>query len=243
VWRSDFNELEPALVLVVDDNEDNRLLIAGMFAGSHHKLEFGSDGLEAVNKARALRPNLILLDLRMPGLDGRGAFAEIRKSPGLEVVPIIAVTASTFLQDEGDLREKFNGYLRKPFSASELFAEVSQFLPRRTKTSPARDDRGAPPAMAPVTINPFGTPPELVQELRRLIAEDWPTIRGSLAINETKAFARKLESLAGRWPSQELVDYTQELFRRADNLEVVELEQQLDKLSTLLEQLSRPVAA
>ena len=122
------------MLLVVDDNEENRQLIASMFAGSHHKLEFGIDGLEAVSKARTLRPDLILLDLRMPGLDGREAFAQIRKSPGLEMTPVIAVTASTMLEEQADLGKKFNAHLRKPFSKRELFAEVSQFLPRRAKT-------------------------------------------------------------------------------------------------------------
>ncbi len=236
----DFNDLEPSLLLVVDDNEDNRQLIASMFAGSHHKLEFGSDGFEAVSKARALRPDLILLDLRMPSLDGREAFAQIRKSPGLEMTPVIAVTASTLMEEQADLEKKFNAHLRKPFSKHELFAEVSHFLPRRAKTSEPMEGGGATlvtgrdPTTAPA-------PPELRAELNRLIAEEWPGIRDNLAINETKVFAGKLEVLAKRWSCPALCDYAQALAHRAEGYEVVELEEQVNHFPDFVKRLSGPL--
>jgi signal transduction histidine kinase/DNA-binding response OmpR family regulator len=240
--EGDFNELVPATVLVVDDNEENRQLIAGMFAGSHHKLVFGRNGVEAVSQARALHPDLILLDIRMPRLDGREALAEIRKSPGLDLVPVIAVTASALLKDENDLRVNFSGYLRKPFSKGELFAEVSQFLPRQAKTGATKDGGGGPAAVAPEDVALSVAPAGLVQELRRLSAEEWPAIRDTLAINETKAFARKLEGLGERWNCPALISYAQAVAHRADNLEVVELEQQLREFPTLLERLSSSAA-
>jgi CheY-like chemotaxis protein len=227
----------------VDDNEENRQLIASMFAGSDHKLEFGSDGFQAVSKARALRPDLILLDIRMPGLDGREASTHIRKLPGLETIPIIAVTASTLLEDQADLEAKFNAHLRKPFSKHELFTEVSHFLPRRAKpdvspeageTASARGADPAPPAVAP---------PELKAELNRLTAEEWPTIRDNLAINETKIFAGKLEALAQRWHSPALAAYAQSLAHRAEVYEVVELEAQVDQFPELVKRLSEPSPA
>ena len=235
----DFSELEPALVLVVDDSEENRQLIASMFAGSDHKLEFGSDGLEAVSKARALRPDLILLDLRMPGLDGREAFAQIRKSPGLEMIPVIAVTASTLLDDQGNGEEKFNAHLRKPFSKHELFTEVSHFLPRRTKASVPSETGGTTSANASDSATPV--PPELRAELFRLIEEEWPAIRDNLAINETKNFAGKLEGLAKRWTCSALSDYAQALAHRAEVYEVVELQEQVNQFPELVERWSGPV--
>ena len=95
-----FNELRAATLLVVDDNETNCQLIAGMFAGSHHHLVFGSSGEEAVAKARELKPDILLLDVRMPGMGGHEALAEIRKTPGLEFLPIIAITASNLMSEE-----------------------------------------------------------------------------------------------------------------------------------------------
>jgi signal transduction histidine kinase/CheY-like chemotaxis protein len=241
--EGDFDDLEPALLLVVDDNEENRRLIASMFAGSHHKLEFGKDGLEAVSKARTLRPDLILLDLRMPDLDGREAFAQIRNSPGLEMTPIIAVTASTLLEEQGGLEKKFNAHLRKPFSRHELFTEVSHFLPLRPKSNAPSEGGGAAPGIGPDPMASAPAPPELRAELNRLIAEEWPEIRDNLAINETKAFAGKLEALATRWPCPALRDYAQALAHRADGYEVVELEEQVNHFPDLVKRLSWPMAA
>ena len=239
----DFNQLEPSLLLVVDDNEENRQLIASMFAGSEHKLEFGSDGFQAVSKARALRPDLILLDLRMPGLDGREAFAQIRKSPGLEMIPVIAVTASTLTENQAELEQSFNAHLRKPFSKHELFTEVSHFLPRRAKPSVPPEAEGIASAtgLGPVPLVP--PPPELRAELNRLIAEEWPAIRDNLAINETKVFAGKLETLAQHWPCPALSDYAQSLAHRADVYEVVELEAQVNQFPELVKRLSELVPA
>ena len=207
------------------------------------KLEFGSDGLEAVSKARTLRPDLILLDLRMPGLDGREAFAQIRKSPGLEMTPVIAVTASTLFEEQGDLEKTFNAHLRKPFSKHELFTEVSHFLPRRAKTRRAAGRRRAASVTSPDPAAQAPAPPELRAELSRLMAEEWPAVRDNLAINETKAFARKLEALAERWPCPALAEYAQALAHHAEGYEVVELEEQVNQFPEFVKRLSGLVPA
>ena len=157
------------------------------------------------------------------------------------MTPIIAVTASTLLEEQGDLEKKFNAHLRKPFSKHELFAEVSHFLPRRAKTGVPPEGGGAAPAADPDPTIPAPAPPELRAELNRLIAEEWPVIRDNLAINETKVFAGKLEALAKRWPCPALGDYAQALARRADGYEVVELEEQVNHFPDFVKRLSGPL--
>jgi len=234
----DFSEFEPAVILVADDNAENCQLIAGMFAGSPHRLEFARDGIEAVAKARALRPDLILLDVRMPGMDGREALAQIRRSPALEVVPVIAVTASSMLEEEATMRETFSGHLRKPFSRQDLFKEILQFLPRRAKTgSLPASEAALMPSASPKPSGPVAAP--LTAELRRLLELEWPAIRDGLAINETKAFAVKLTEAAERWPCPRLADYARGIARRADLYEVVDLELQLNEFPALVTELSR----
>ena len=134
----DFNELRPATFLVVDDNDTNRELMAGIFGGSHHRLIFGSSGEEAVAKACEIKPDIILIDVRMPGMGGGEALAKIRESAGLELIPVIAVTASNLADEENSLKEKFSGYVRKPFSKHELFDELAEFLPRIPNPNPMR---------------------------------------------------------------------------------------------------------
>jgi signal transduction histidine kinase/DNA-binding response OmpR family regulator len=225
---ADFNDLSPATVLVVDDNETNCQLIAGMFADSHHRLLYAASGPEAVIKARDLQPDVILLDIRMPGMDGREALAEIRKIPGKELTPIIAVTASSLMSEEHDLKERFSGYVRKPFSKLELFDELAHFLPQ--------SKRQQPPAPAPAASS---VTPELVAELRRLKADEWPAICESLAVNETKAFAAALDSLGQRWNCQSLLAYAQALSRHAEDYAVVDMEKQLREFGNWVDRLEQ----
>ena len=232
----DFNELRPATLLVVDDNDTNCQLLAGMFAGTHHRLVFGSTGEEAVARAREIKPDVVLLDVRMPGMGGREALTAIRKTTGLELLPVIAVTASSLTDEENSLKERFSGYVRKPFSKHELFEELAEFLPRRagdsasTGVSAKIDTEIVPAANGPA-------PKELLIHLRQLLIEPWPSIRDSVAVNESKMFARGLEGLGQRWQCPPLTHYARTVLRDAENYAVTDLEKHLGEFAELVEQL------
>jgi signal transduction histidine kinase/CheY-like chemotaxis protein len=232
-----FNELRPSTLLVVDDNKTNCELIAGMFAGTHHNLLFASSGEEAVNQARKSKPDIILMDIRMAGMNGDEALAAIRKFDGLELIPSIAVTASALLEEETSLKQKFSGYVRKPFSKRELFDELSEFLPPHESQSGLKAYNPAAPEAA--ALKPV--PGELVAELRELLSDPWPSIRDSVAVNESRMFAQGLEGLGQRWHCQPLADYAHVLLSDADNYAVTDLEKHLGEFSGLVEQLAKAV--
>jgi signal transduction histidine kinase/DNA-binding NarL/FixJ family response regulator len=241
--NADFNMLRPSRILVVDDNAINCKLIAGMFEDSHHDLFFGSNGQEAVSKAREMEPDLVLLDLRMPGMNGSEALEHIRQSPGLELLPVIAVSASSLQNEEADLRQRFNGYIRKPFTKRALLEELAHFLPAQRK---ALNGTAAPSFPRPAEERLNGSvpaAPELLTEVRRLLAEVWPTLREAMPINETKAFAQTLELLGRKWDCDPLVQYALVLSQNADNYAVVELEKHLGEFDALAEQLEETVKA
>jgi signal transduction histidine kinase/CheY-like chemotaxis protein len=236
IGEVDFNDLRSTNLLVVDDNETNCQLIAGMFADTHHRLFFAFNGEDAIAKARELKPDILLLDVRMPGMDGHETLGEIRKIPGLELIPSIAVTASTLLDGENLLKERFNGYVRKPFSKRELFDELAEFLPRHVKTE-VMVKRGGGKSVTPEASVPVAK--ELLLELRDLIIEPWPSIRDSAAINESKTFALKLKNLGKEWNCEPLTNYAKKLLHDAENYAVTDLEEHLGEFSALVEQLDR----
>jgi signal transduction histidine kinase/CheY-like chemotaxis protein len=236
--KVDFNELRAATLLVVDDNETNCRLIAGMFANSHHHLVFGSTGEEAIAKARELKPDILLLDVRMPGMDGYRVLDEIRKIPTLEFLPIIAVTASNLKSEDNKLRERFSGFVRKPFSQLELFEELADFLPRSPRAEPGNETASPnQPETAPAASTPM--PKELISQLRLLLLDPWPAIRDTVAVNESKVFAQGLEGLGQRWQCQPLVTYAQKLLRDAENYAVTDLEKHLGEFGALVEHLAQ----
>ena len=230
----DFNDLHPSKLLVVDDNQTNRELIEGMFSSAHHQLMFASSGEEAIARAHDFRPDIILMDIRMPGMNGHEAMVAIRKLIGLELIPSIAVTASALLDEEDSLKDKFSGYVRKPFSKRQLYDELSEFLPRHVRPESEAKAEGSATTAAATSD---AVPKELLTQLRALVIDPWPSIRDSVAINETRIFAQGLEGLGQRWRCPPLVDYANKLVADTENYNITDLEKHLGEFSALVEQL------
>lgn len=117
------------IVLVVDDMEDNRDVVSIVLQQAGYHVEVAVDGLDAVTRARSLRPNLILMDLAMPRMDGFEATRAIRAMPALRTVPIIALSA--FVDADSTERALAAGCTEavgKPCSPDELVAYVEAAL-------------------------------------------------------------------------------------------------------------------
>jgi signal transduction histidine kinase/ActR/RegA family two-component response regulator len=234
----DFNELQPASLLVVDDNETNLQLLAGIFDDTHHKLTFATNGAQALELARTMSPQLMLLDIRMAGMSGREVLQEIRQVPGLKLLPVIAVTASTLQGSEDSVRDGFNGHLLKPFSRKELFDQLAQFLVRvQTGPAPPPDSGPADPwnPAGPASAWTDATRAQLASELDGLLAGRWPALRDSPGVNESQAFARQLRAAGERAGCPLLVEYAERLLLHAVSYDVLALEQDLLKFPALVE--------
>jgi signal transduction histidine kinase/CheY-like chemotaxis protein len=119
----------PATVLITDDIDDNRRLLREYIAESDFTIYEAENGLEAVAIAREALPDVILMDLRMPEMDGYKALEEIRKIEALKEVPIIAQTASVMKKEQDEIfKFGFDSFLEKPASKSRLFEEMMRFL-------------------------------------------------------------------------------------------------------------------
>jgi len=117
-------------ILVVEDTEDNRLILGDLLSNAGYELIEAVDGLEGVAAAEREKPDLILMDIQLPGIDGYEATRRIRAIPALAGVPIIAVTSYALSGDEAKTREAgCDGYVAKPYSPRQLLATVRQFLP------------------------------------------------------------------------------------------------------------------
>jgi two-component system cell cycle response regulator DivK len=116
-------------VLVVDDKASSRELFRTVLERSGYEVSEAVDGGEAVRTAQAIEPDLILLDLQMPTLDGFGALEQIRRDPRFTALPIVALTANAMQGDrEKALGAGFTSYLSKPVKLAVLGAEVARLL-------------------------------------------------------------------------------------------------------------------
>lgn len=158
----------PALsILIVDDVELNRSLLRSMFADSPHTTHLASGGAEGVQLTKRLLPDLVLMDIRMPEVDGRQALAQIRADSNLNNVKVLAVTASSLRRDETELRQTFDGYVRKPISRESLFGEISRIFPAQVQPLP-----DAVRSLEPATARVFdsGKSAAVLREIERTLA-------------------------------------------------------------------------
>ncbi|MCU1324962.1 MAG: two-component response regulator [Bryobacterales bacterium] len=116
-------------VLVADDKAGGRELVRTVLENEMYDVLEARDGIEAIDMAHLHVPDLIILDLHMPGVDGFGVIQELRQHSAFAETPIIALTASAMRGDrQRALEAGFTGYISKPVSLKELRAEVRRLL-------------------------------------------------------------------------------------------------------------------
>ena len=123
------NQQDTYRILVVDDKEENRQVIVNFLQLAGFQTSEAINGEEAISKFEQWNPHLILMDMRMPVMDGYEATRQIKATEKGKQTPVIAVTASSF-EDEhkNKIALEFQGYVRKPFHENELFAAIGKAL-------------------------------------------------------------------------------------------------------------------
>ena len=116
-------------VLIADDKATSRELLRTVLEKDGYSVTEAADGIEALQRARDALPDLIILDLHMPGLDGFAVVQELRKEAQFAGTPIIALTASAMQGDrERAMALGFTGYITKPIRLAMLRSEVARLL-------------------------------------------------------------------------------------------------------------------
>ena len=123
--------IESLTILIAEDNAADRLLLSTIVSRQGHRVLTAGNGLEAVALFETERPQLVLMDVMMPEMDGYEATVEIRKNPRWRKLPIIAVTAKAMKDDqERCLQAGANDYLAKPIDLDRLFSLIRVWLPK-----------------------------------------------------------------------------------------------------------------
>jgi two-component system cell cycle response regulator DivK len=120
-------------VLLIEDQEDNRRIVRDLLTSAGYQLIEAVTGEDGVALAEQHRPDLILMDFLLPGLNGYDATRLIKSKPELQRIPIIAVTSYALSGDDVKAIEAgCDAYIAKPFSPRELLAKIREFLPAET---------------------------------------------------------------------------------------------------------------
>lgn len=118
-----------ATILLIEDNPENRYLVTFLLKQRGHEVVPAESGPRGLELAAKIRPDLILLDIQLPGMDGHAVAGKLKSDPHLKHIPIIAVTSYAMVGDrEKCLAAGAEGYIEKPINPESFVAEIEQFL-------------------------------------------------------------------------------------------------------------------
>jgi two-component system, cell cycle response regulator DivK len=121
-------------ILYIEDNPENRLLVKRILEVEGYKIVEATSGLAGLSTAKTIQPDLILMDINLPELDGYELTKQLKQMKHLTTVPIIAMTANVMKGDrEKTLAAGCDGYIQKPIDVDELPAQVAHYLRARKK--------------------------------------------------------------------------------------------------------------
>jgi PAS domain S-box-containing protein len=213
-WNEQQILFNSAKILVVDDIEFNRDLVETFTEELNLNLIEAENGEVAVALAREHLPDLILMDIKMPVLDGYGATEKLRKIKETSAIPIIALTASTMQSEDAKIHRLFDGYLRKPVQRKALVLELARFLSHEVIVSegvvPEKEDKLELESSADIRT-------EIKKEFNEKFAAKLIDFENGMVVDEFEKFATQLNDFADknelkylRFQVQKLLNYIAE---------------------------------
>ena len=232
-------QFQPSTILIAEDHPLNRRLLAAYFEGTGHRLIMAANGREAVEQARKEKPDLILMDIRMPEMDGWEAAKILKSDAGLKSVPIIIITASPLADQDSRNRGLYDAFLRKPVSRPDLVEVMALFLPPvPSPIEPARTP--SQPEASPVQPSEKESPvsPELIALLEGQLKDVWPGLCERPNIAQIEKFALRLAGWAETYGAQELLQFARTLHQQAEQFDVERLAQTLRQFPEIAQSLA-----
>lgn len=222
-------------VLVADDTASNRELLTEALANTGLKIVAVADGNEAVAKAKTELPDLIFMDIRMPGKDGICAARELKCFAATAAIPIVAVTASVSFTEEAKLKGFFDGFLSKPISLAKLFAEAAKFLDHDYNDSNIEKAPGfsLPPEAFEQLSEPWVLREAIVNEIIPLLDD----MEGAIVVENVKGFANFLKSVAVKHSFNSLALEAEKLVNKAEAFDIAGVRECSARIRAILLQL------
>jgi two-component system, NarL family, sensor histidine kinase EvgS len=226
---------EDSQILVVDDIEENRKLVVAALKDFNIRLIMAENGQDSLDKLKNVNVDLILMDLRMPIMDGYEAVSIIKDSDKLKHIPVIALTASVMGKDlEKVSQYGFDGYLRKPVILDDLIKEMSKYLKYHFKDETKALEK-INDEICLLNLN------EVIFVLENDLKKNWLDIKDGGDFSSIEEFAIKVKEIAEDKKITILKNYAQEIIKNIEafNIENVDylMNTYLDLIASLKSKL------
>ncbi|MDM8565837.1 response regulator [Candidatus Halobeggiatoa sp. HSG11] len=227
-------------ILVVDDIESNRNLIKEYLSQVNLEVISAESGQEALLFAKENHPALILMDIRMPEMDGYETLKHLKNNPNTADIPVIALTASVAMSEKAKIEAHgFNGFLAKPVNISKLLAELSHYLKYTKKTAVSQT--------APTEINNILNPadianlPELINQLKQEVIPIWKKTNNGLEMDIVAELAENIIKLGKEYNIPAFIHYAEPLLESTKIFNITYILKALKEFSILVEPLIQKV--
>jgi len=226
---------EKAQVLVVDDIEYNCDLIKEYLSQVNLEVNSASNGQEALLFVEEYHPTLILMDLRMPEMNGYEATKHLKDNPNTAHIPVIALTASVALNEKAKIEAHgFDGFLAKPVSISELLSELSGYL-KYTKKA-VTDTAQADTAAVESTLNPaeIANLPALRNQLKQFVLPVWEKANVIMEMSIIAKLAEKMLELGNEYHIPVFIHYGEPLLESTETFDIAYIQKALNKFPDMV---------
>jgi PAS domain S-box-containing protein len=214
-------EFEKSTLLVVDDVETNIEAVENLLSGDGLKILSAENGEMALSILQHTIPDLILLDIRLPGMNGFEVAEKIKADPTLSHIPVIAFTASVFSMEKIDNPDIFDGFLIKPVNRNDLISQMVKFLKYHIRDQDNLIMQNDVAENEALTGELHSLLPQLLQKLENDFLPKWELVKDQLILFRIEEFAVKVKHLGEEYQYQYLVNYAEKLL---DELESVDLD-------------------
>ncbi|MDR4988983.1 MAG: ATP-binding protein, partial [Bacteroidales bacterium] len=235
---------EKAIILIVDDSPTNIQLLEAMVDNSGLEVLTALSGEEALMLLKKQQPDLIILDLLMPGMDGYETAKKIKEDPSLEHIPLIAFTAFTQGERQQAPGTLFDKFLYKPVSKQYLFDMLKSFLTYsiiNTTKKAQTSDKPRKQAFDPKTLTSEARTkiPELVELLESGFLPEWNKIKDQFVIFKIEDFALRLQNTAKEYQVEYLEAYAQQILFAIDSLDLELIKSEMKMFPEILKEIKQ----
>ena len=226
-------QFQNSTILLVEDNDMNRKLVREYLQDTGLNIAVAENGEIGVHQARDLNPDLILMDMQMPIMDGYEATSIIKSDDSLSKIPVVALTANAMKADrEKSIKSGCDAFLGKPVSRTALIDTLRRFLPHTQSYSlePELDDAANDPQeteLPELTLEQIAELPDVIEALEGPFLEKWEEISKLLIVDELQEFGEEVASLGQGKNLRKLIDWGAQIGNYAETFQIDELEKQL----------------
>ncbi len=238
-------EFDPSTLLVVDDHDTNRTLIKEYLKSTNLKVIEACNGKEAIDVIRKSNIDLVLMDLKMPVMDGYETIEIIKKDEDICHLPVIAASATIMAHNEAAVFEAgFDKFLKKPVSKADLIDSLANYLPHKKIDVPRQEEEKSKDES--YRFKAKNLTPEVKSKLPMFfdlyetsLSARLNEISEIMLISDISKFAEDIQEIAETYRLDFLIDWSQDCIKYIDHFDVENLSKSIDALPGLIDELKK----